>query len=154
MKKSNLEKSIEKVLMEEKIRILNEGNPINNWWARARGHMSRWATFGRNFAEVFSDFQFSNYKLEAAWMRVKSRSQMLYNSLTDFEKDLESLYNEDVRDKLEDKIQKKEARGKVGPAERLEQRKQELDSFVEQLAQKAAELKGLIQDFKDARRNR
>lgn len=141
------EKLEEKFLTENKIVITERmGNPFNNIWARAASFGSRFATFGRNFGALFGGGTAENPKLNAAIQRVKTRSNGLYNALSDYEKDLAGLFSDEVRAEIEAKIQKKTEKDR-DPAfvKQMTDKYNTIETFTEEMIKHTQALKKLIE---------
>jgi len=150
-----MEDLIKRIIKEEtNKKLINEWNPLNNWWARFRAMNSRLASPFRNVARLFMGEDMVNPRTEAAFMRVKSRSKLLDGALNDFIKDLDILYTESKQlEKIENKIERKQDKGRNERAESLKARKELLDSFVETLKGQAEGMRESIQSLIEAKRD-
>lgn len=140
-----LNEQVEKRYIIERLQkiMINEGLG-DRLKANTVGLFNRFVTFGENIGIFFTGGSLLNSNMEAAYARVRNRAKNLQNELEEIEKDLDKLYDESTKTKIENRIKKLE---KTSRGEDLELRYDKLEEALTNYYDAIAQLKGINEGF-------
>lgn len=140
-----LNEQVEKRYIIERLQkiMINEGLG-DRLKANTVGLFNRFVTFGENIGIFFTGGSLLNSNMEAAYARVRNRAKNLQKELEEIEVDLDKLYEQATKTKIENRIKKLE---KTSRGEDLELRYDKLEEALTNYYDAIAQLKGINEGF-------